>query len=324
MIDIPPELHPILRIPILLLITLPCAIGACIVLHAWVMRGATPPQAYYAACLVMLVNLLAAGGISYAGVAQSLWILAALGLSTSSSPEAVASREAPLPPVRRGWMWLMAGAAALACLLCLRTGYLPVIKAQRATNAASITRSASQAAQLYEEAAAADRWSPEAWHLLAELRQLEMVRSAGNGEARQAFEQALAEAARRNRRSHGLEMLRGRLYLGSFRALGRAAYLGQSIEAFRRAVQLYPNSSITHAQLAWVLHLSGQADLAAMHAARALDLDAQNPHGEQKLKLRRLADPGPATGQAQPSGPPAETDVEQLMRRLRTTADGRG
>ena len=60
------------------------AVAAVVVaaLYPWIERGAMPAVLLALAAVVLLINLLAGGGINFAGVAGSLWLLAALCLAT--------------------------------------------------------------------------------------------------------------------------------------------------------------------------------------------------------------------------------------------------
>jgi tetratricopeptide (TPR) repeat protein len=86
---------------------------------------------------------------------------------------------------------------------------------------------------------------------------------------------------------------------------------GQAVDAYRRAVELYPNSSILHAQLAWALHLIGMNDESLEEADKALALNRLTPHEEYWLENLRLAGSQPSETS---NGPPT---AEQLMLKLR-------
>jgi tetratricopeptide (TPR) repeat protein len=67
--------------------------------------------------------------------------------------------------------------------------------------------------------------------------------------------------------------------------------LDEAIAAYSAASKHYPNRALYHAQLAWTLHLAGQAEAARQEAERAFELDQKMPHMEQKLNRQHLADP---------------------------------
>lgn len=76
--------------PMLLVTGLPVAIGVLALLHGWVRRGAWSDAMLVLPLVVLLVNLLAAGGLSFAGVAQSGWLLVALVLNRREAAGTVA------------------------------------------------------------------------------------------------------------------------------------------------------------------------------------------------------------------------------------------
>ncbi len=81
LVGFPPEFLVGFPIPIPWLLGLPALIGVLWLLHPWVVQGTFSPRVAAIALAALLVNLLAAGGIGFAGVVQSLWLLAAAGMS---------------------------------------------------------------------------------------------------------------------------------------------------------------------------------------------------------------------------------------------------
>ena len=107
----------------------------------------------------------------------------------------------------------------------------------------------------------------------------------------------------------------GNWLLASFRKTNDGGQLREGIRAYRQAVELYPNSSLGHAQLAWALHLAGDLTGSSREAEEALRLDALNPHQEIKLGALKINDPA-----LNASGILPATDAgnaEQLMLKLR-------
>jgi tetratricopeptide (TPR) repeat protein len=86
-------------------------------------------------------------------------------------------------------------------------------------------------------------------------------------------------------------------------------HLDEAIQAYRNSIQLYPNGSLGHAQLAWAYHWAGDDQEAAREAENALRLDALNPHTERKLARQYLFNP---TEDAR-----TRQNAELVMRRLR-------
>ena len=55
-------------------------------LYPWVIGGRTAPALLAIAVVALLINLLAGGGIGFAGVAGSFWLLAGLALDLADRP----------------------------------------------------------------------------------------------------------------------------------------------------------------------------------------------------------------------------------------------
>jgi tetratricopeptide (TPR) repeat protein len=132
------------------------------------------------------------------------------------------------------------------------------------------------------------------------------------------FEAFAREALQRNRRSSQFYMQLGDWRFAAFRVSQDRQHIRSAVAGYRRAVELYPNSNIARAQLAWALQLAGEEEEAAGEAASALRLDELNPHIEQKLAFRQVYD-GEQPG-ARP-GPLGATNAEDLMARLLGTAE---
>jgi tetratricopeptide (TPR) repeat protein len=213
---------------------------------------------------------------------------------------------------------MLAAALALA-LACLFTEYQPVLRSRAALAEAlyHLQRGdPNQAQAAAEQAAAADRWSPEPWRMLAELH-LGRWLASGDSAHRQAFEAAAQRFTSLHPRHHQAWQSRGNWYLSAWRKSKQDSDLRSAIEAYRQAVVCYPNHAAHHAQLAWALHLAGEDRLAAEEAARAKALDDRMPHREQKLSRQRVFDPELTAAGSTAS---ATNSAEQIVERLRTTA----
>ena len=75
----------------------------------------------------------------------------------------------------------------------------------------------------------------------------------------------------------------GDCYYKAFVETGREDTIRRAIYAYRRAVDLYPNSARTTAGLAIALRAHGEKTEFERQAARALWLDRVTPHGDKKL-----------------------------------------
>jgi Tfp pilus assembly protein PilF len=295
--------------PFLLLVGVPPGVLCCWLLDRWVQRSSLPAHVLAIALGVLLLNLLAAGGIGFPGVAQTVWLLLALLLP---------------PSFCRSWtlksLGVTSAAATVVLVLlgcCLWTFYHPVL-----TSPSLITQGmqwqragdVARAQEAYQRAASADPYSAEPWLHLAALHH-GLAAASGSDAATEAFDSALAETLARNPRSHTLWNQAGNWQLDLFRAHNDRKRLTEAIEAYSVATRLYPNHSRRHAQLAWVHHIAGDPDRAADAATEALRLDALNPHPERKLCKQQVYDPADKLL-------PAE-NAEQLMQRLRMRKMGR-
>ena len=312
-------------IPVVWLIGLPLGGALWWLLRSWIAGGEVTLAAVVAALLVVLVNLLAAGALTFPGVMATLLVLMPIGCllsgrSESSTPAAgkQQSVRAELQRMRPrpGILWLAAAALTATCLL---TEYLPVLYGRLAIAQALDALQTGEARLAEERAAAASRadglW-PEPWRLLSDLR-LSQWLASGDERDRQAFDHAASEYLRRDPQHHVAFWGRGNWYLTSWRKSGLEADLDEALNAYKQAILRYPNRALYHAQLGWVLHLAGEGSLASEEAERALKLDSLMPHSEQKLSRQRIVDP-----QLSETGVklPREETAEQTVQRLRKTA----
>jgi tetratricopeptide (TPR) repeat protein len=247
-------------------------------LHPWTERGRLPAKLPVIASAVMLINFLAAGGIGFASVATSLWLLIALALAANRRPTIVIG-------FGRTYSILFAlGAFALGVTFYV-LAYRPALAANAAIRLAEEALEQGEyrtAEQNYIRAAQEDSRAPEPWRQLASLYAQDWIAS-GADSSLQAFERAWPEAVRRNQRSYGLWKLIGDFYFDGYRRHEKRKFLDASIQAYQQAVALYPVKGPLRAELAWRLHLDGNNLEAAGQAEVALALDRQNPHAEQKL-----------------------------------------
>ncbi len=314
-----PDIIPAIDLPVIWVLGPPLLAAVLFLLDPWVRRGTLPRSLIFAAWITALLNLLAAGGISYPGVAQTFWLLAALGLAIADPPASPATAAMTFWNWRTMAMMLCGVGLAFGCWL---NGVRPVREASRLLNLAARSQTFERATSLYAAAAQADPWDPRPWQWLAEVHQLHWLEDRAPDRQRDVLS-SLEQARRRDSRSFSFAMREGWLHLQTYRAAGTTEALERSLEAYRRATKLYPNSNYAHAQLAWVLHVAGQGRAAAEEAELALKLDALNPHIEQKLSQRTLADPAESMD-GEPHGPPAPTErAEQVMQKLRTAKDQR-
>ena len=291
------------------LVGFPIATFVVVAWHDWVVKGELGLLPLSAALLGLAINLLAAGGISFAGVSLTIWVLLAVGLNHFASGD---DWRAPSQAV--------VGGIAIAALLLLGgfwfTTFQPVLNATNEIDAAMAQLQLGrfpQGEQHLVAAAEADPYDARAWRELANLRNHIWLNSPNErGEA--AFRQAMQGLLDRDKHSEGTLRECGNWLVNAFRRTGSQGYLEEALEFYREAGTLYPNYNLGRAQIAWTLHLLGRPD-AAQAAEEALRLDSLNPHSEQRLAVRLLYD-RPANTAGQPPSA-ADRDAEQLMDELR-------
>ena len=298
----------------------------------WVLAGRLSVAVVMIATGTLLLNLLAAGGISFAGVSLSLWLLLALGLN-----ERDAVTTYWFSPPRMVFPLLLSLLLLAGCYL---TAYAPILNSAAWISEGALAQQLKQpeaAERAYRRAAELDPYAAGPWQLLAAL-QHEQWMASGSSSARNRFARSVEQWGRRHPHSSPLRRNVGDWYLQAYRQDGDERSLKLAIQAYQEAVERYPNHSFTQAQLAWALHLAGQRDRAAAAAEEALRLDRLNPHVEQKVVNRRLFDPGPARSDSRaaepeplpaaplptrplgspPQQPPPSGSAEQICHQLRS------
>lgn len=274
-------------------------------LQPWTVRGQMPRAVPAIALLVLTINLLAAGGISFAGIAPSWWLL----LAMVSHGERRPARQRDLS---RSAVGVLAAVALLLVLGCLVTLYWPVLRcrAQLDQGLALLRQQRlGEAEAAFAAAADEDPYAVEPWNNLAALYHHGAVQT-GSAHAMAGFEAAIHQALRRNPRAPALRQQIGDWRLALYARSGERRQLQEALDAYTEWVRLYPNHAFGQAQLAWAHHLAGDDQAASQAAAEALRLDALNPHREKKLSQQRVLDP-----LADSAGP--RENAEQTMRRLR-------
>ncbi|NUQ61957.1 MAG: O-antigen ligase family protein [Pirellulales bacterium] len=251
---------------------LPLAVVFLTALWPWIHQGRLPPLLTGAAVLVLLLDLSAAGGIGFAGVAGSLWLLLALGLNLAEQrgPRRF-HRSAAIAAVA------MAMVVALACYL---SAYGPVLASRTAIEAAH--RQTHRAGELLHQAAAADPLAAEPQTQLA-MRAFHEWQRSRTPRALLEFEQRLKTALRRDPHSNSAWANAGRLYSEAYAAAGQADLLEKAVEAYRRSTQCYPTNARYRADLALALLKAGDQTAFREQAEEALRLDNLTPHTDKKL-----------------------------------------
>lgn len=299
----------------------------------WIAAGEISLPALIVPQIVLLINLSAAGAITFPGVIGTLLVLAPLTLATVVlNPASLAT---PIPPksiVSRVLLHLASlfprdtalsrsASVLLTCLAlaisiaCLSSEYYPTLfSRQMVAKSLDAVKAgdAASAEKLLTEAAAADpRW-PEPSRHLADLRLTRWLANPTEAEWT-AFKAAANDFTTRDPKHHAAWWSRANWYLMAWRQGQRPADLSQAVQAYGKASECYPHRALYHAQLAWALHLADDRDSAYEEARRAQELDDQMPHREQKLNQQKLFDPDP-TSQPSLAGHTAEQIVDELRK----------
>ncbi|MHC2067145.1 O-antigen ligase family protein [Bremerella sp. T1] len=265
----------------------------------------------------LVVDLLAAGGISFPSVAGSLYLLAAV--ASPAKPTVV------LDDWRGKGLPLAIGAVGL--LVVTLWGIQP--SQARRTQMGQSTLAARQGNWKAMEqhallATQADPWSKEGPSALANIYYQGWTNNSDAPlKARKplldSFDESLAMTFRRAGRSFPLHFSAGNWYLDIYRQSNNPQHLLQATDHYRQAAKLFPNRAIHHAQLAWALHLAGLDEESSAEAEEALRLDALNPHVERSLEKLKIHDPGPFNPNDQAkAGPSQELSAKQVVENLRT------
>ena len=243
----------------------------------WIRNGELPQRTAAIGVAVLLVNLLASGGVSFPGVAGSLWLLLAIGSLWRVSSLGV--------PVRR---WIAAlGLAALIGLTAAFyvTGYRPVLAQQAAMDQATSDEAQKDLQMRLDwlhRAAAADPLAPQPHAELAALY-LQLWLESPSAEVRDRFQRSLDAAIRLQPRSHLRWMQAGKNQLAIFEETGQTDDAAIAEHAMRQAVELYPTSATLWAELALLREKVGNGPAAREAADEAIRLDQTTPHTDKKL-----------------------------------------
>jgi tetratricopeptide (TPR) repeat protein len=251
-------------------------------LLSWINGGRFTPLLPALAVLVLLTHLLGAGGIGFPGVAGSLWLLLALGLF------GYAPRTLPRSAAVSGL--ILALTAAVACYL---SAYSPVLRYRAASERARRALSTAEREKELRAAAAADPLAARPRHELAAMA-LDAWLKHPTPERFRRFEQQNRKALELAPNSSLAWLSSGDWYLTAYAKSGQRDQLEQAIEAYSRAVQLYPNSATSRAKLALAYKRAGRQQDFRREAHAALRLDRLTPHADKKLKaLRQRLAPAP-------------------------------
>ncbi len=252
-----------------LLLGLPIAALALLLLRGWIQEGQMPRWLPAVGVAALLINLLAAGGIGLPSVAGTLWLLLAVGLPEERPREL---------PTRMAWVMLLL--TILLAYACYRTAYSRVLDCHAQLRLSE--RKPAQAAEYLEAAAAADPLSAEPRRRLADL-EFDRWRQEPNEESFRRFEAANENVLTLSPGSPPAWFNAAERYCEAYSKTGSRHALEVAIHDYQRAIELYPNNALYRAKLADAALAAGNHAIFRSEAEAALNLDAATPHKDRKL-----------------------------------------
>jgi O-antigen ligase len=260
-------------------VILPGAALGLFLVYPWLRAGRLDPCLLVVAAAALVVNLLAAGGIGFPGVAGSLWLVMALGL-------ALADRDRPphalRPAVAAGLTVLL----ALIAAACYGTAFRPVLRCQAALLAAAAEP--RRAAEHLSEASRRDPWASDPWTRQAALA-MAIWRDGESAEPPAAFEHAAEMSLRLNPQSSASWLRVGEWYAEIHARTADPRHAGAAVDKMNRAKDLYPTNPYQWARLAIALDAAGDGAAARQAKAEALRLHEATPHRDKRLEGELLA-----------------------------------
>jgi len=251
-------------------------------LSGFIQRGHLAPLALVLACFALLLNLLAAGGISFPAVAGTFWLLLALAVAaTDPAPPRTLS-----PPASIALATLL----LVLTIACYWTGYRPNVESQAAIRHADAHP--AQASEFLMQATQADPLSAEPWRRLAAMH-LQSWKSNRDPNQWRQFVTAADRATHLRPQASAIPFEIGLWSLQAHRETRDPLPLDQAIASLTRAVELYPHQAERRATLALALAASGQIDQARSQAAQAAAQSAATPHLDQQLSPEMATDIAP-------------------------------
>ncbi|MGL6195797.1 MAG: O-antigen ligase family protein [Thermoguttaceae bacterium] len=231
--------------------------------------------------LVLLVNLLAAGGIAYPNIALPFWLISAMLVSENG---VVLFKGAV--PLRLAYSLFFVLFVILAGA-CGNLSYYPCIESSDMVAKSISERNLSRRIELMQAAVVKDPLSADAKLDLARL-QLAVYESkpAENGVYRNLAIGLQELGIAKNPKSATYYLQCGNDLRNTYRRTGDRSLLPVAVKRYKKAVELYPNHAKTHAALAialWDLGDNDSKSAAAEEAQKALDLNSAMPHDDQKL-----------------------------------------
>ena len=259
-------------------------VGAWWIWRGWVQAGALAKRLPLIAAMALLVNLLAAGGISYPGVAGSLWLLLAIELNVTEGASYHADEETPSGSfaARTGILfqsvivrWAAGLALAAMLVAAIWTEYLPVMACRLQLSIADAGVAAGRADQSRDAlvgAIAADPWSSEAAARLAEQRFAD-YQALPTPTQRRSLLEADAQARQLAPRHSGVWAQSADFAAAIHEHTGSVEDLDAANRYFERAIELFPSHAELLAKAAKFWQSTGKLDRAREAAVEAIRLD---------------------------------------------------
>jgi len=253
-------------------LTLPLAAGTVVVLSGWVRDGQLPADLPRIGVIVLLITLSAVGGIGFPSVSGGLWLLCVLALNGGDG----------------GGRRTLHRAASVSLLVafgglvfaCYATAYGPVLRCQAAMWLSQ--RHPLQTEKYLLDAAEADPLAAEPWSRLASLA-FERWNERPSEQVLRRFEQYTDKTLDKTPNSASLWQVAGERYERAFAKTHDPRLATSAVAAYRRAVELYPNSAMHRAGLAIALRAAGDETGYQEQRDMALWLDQTTPHRDKKL-----------------------------------------
>lgn len=269
----------------------------------------------------IVIDLLAAGGLTVPGVAVPLWILAAVAAPWSGVASPPADGAAPQKSGASPRRLLVGGLAAVLLASWYVTAIRPVQQADMAMGqfeSAWAQRSFGVAETALRQAMEADRWNVEPASRLAQLlMQQALFSPSQRGRLEAAWEAAEAEALRRSGNDPARLRVLADARLWYYQRYGDPAALQRAAELYERTVALSPSHQSYAAQLAEVYRQLGDPRADEV-AAIAQKLSQTGGYHERTLPyiIILVAEP---VGESAVAGPVQRPASEVLAPLLQST-----
>ncbi|MCC9605934.1 O-antigen ligase family protein [Blastopirellula sp. JC732] len=258
----------------------PLAAIVALATYQWSQRGKFDWLTLRIAAIVLMINLLAAGGVSFPAVAIWLWLI--WGLTFGDADDQGWRIERFLPRA-----CVAAGTVALLFIMA-RSSLFPVMTSYTYFYGAMVSNFPDQI-RLAKDASAADPYSSEGPQLLANSF-LQAWKLRPDPPIVAGAKQATEETLKRSPRSATLQNWFAKHYWELYRKYEDPAILQLAIERQEAACRNFPTRGYYHAELAQMYSAAGRKEDAAKEAREALRLNESHDHSELKFEKRTFDD----------------------------------